>query len=73
MQLHHGGQISSTGAGGDPFRTMAGEDIQVPLTIDFMEAVKGAKKNIAVECVTARLELCVVWRLFVDSYKTTNL
>ncbi|RCH94139.1 hypothetical protein CU098_004792 [Rhizopus stolonifer] len=39
-------------AGGGPFRTMSGEDIQIPLTIEFMEAVKGAKRTVTVNSVT---------------------
>ncbi|KAI8370013.1 hypothetical protein BD560DRAFT_370505 [Blakeslea trispora] len=39
-------------AAGDPFRTTRGENIQVPLTIDFMEAVKGVNKTVTVESVT---------------------
>ncbi|KAI8643365.1 hypothetical protein BD408DRAFT_385795 [Parasitella parasitica] len=42
----------ANGAGDDPFRTMSGEDIQVPLTIDFMDAVKGVKKYVTVNSVT---------------------
>lgn len=41
----------ASAATGDPFRTMSGEDIQVPLTIDFMEAVKGATKTVTVNSV----------------------
>ncbi|KAG2204984.1 hypothetical protein INT47_002608 [Mucor saturninus] len=48
-----GGFGGAAGTGGaDPFRHMSGEDIQVPLTIDFMEAVKGAKKKVTVNRVT---------------------
>ncbi|KAI9483865.1 MAG: hypothetical protein EXX96DRAFT_559976 [Benjaminiella poitrasii] len=43
---------ANNAAGADPFRTMSGEDIQVPLTIDFMEAVKGGKKTVTVNRVT---------------------
>ncbi|CEP07501.1 hypothetical protein [Parasitella parasitica] len=42
----------AAGTGGDPFRTMSGEDIQIPLTIDFMDAVKGVKKYVTVNSVT---------------------
>lgn len=44
---------SAAGPGGDPFRTMSGEDIQIPLTIDFMDAVKGAKKYVTVNSVAS--------------------
>ncbi|CAO3656656.1 unnamed protein product [Mucor fragilis] len=47
-----GGFGSGAAGGADPFRTMSGEDIQVPLTIDFMDAVKGAKKYVTVNPVT---------------------
>lgn len=48
-----GGFGGAAGTGGaDPFRHMSGEDIQVPLTIDFMEAVKGVKKKVTINCVT---------------------
>ncbi|KAI8148276.1 hypothetical protein BJV82DRAFT_591484 [Fennellomyces sp. T-0311] len=40
------------GMGGDPFRNAPGEDIQTPLTITFMEAVKGATKHVTVDRVT---------------------
>lgn len=45
------GGAAGTSGGADPFRHMSGEDIQVPLTIDFMEAVKGAKKKVTVNRV----------------------
>ncbi|CAO3653372.1 unnamed protein product [Mucor hiemalis] len=40
------------GGGGDPFRQSPGEDLQVPLTLTFMEAVKGATKFVQVNKVT---------------------
>ncbi|KAI9322308.1 hypothetical protein BX666DRAFT_2022804 [Dichotomocladium elegans] len=40
------------GMGGDPFRHVAGEDIQTPLSITFMEAVKGTTKSVNVDRVT---------------------
>ncbi|KAI8581465.1 hypothetical protein K450DRAFT_231441 [Umbelopsis ramanniana AG] len=46
-----GGRASTGpgGVGGDPFRTVAGEDIQTPLTISFMDAAKGATKHVTVD------------------------
>ncbi|KAI9264872.1 hypothetical protein BDA99DRAFT_507126 [Phascolomyces articulosus] len=41
------------GMGGDPFRNVPGEDIQTPLTITFMEAVKGVTKYVTVDRVTS--------------------
>ncbi|KAI7860481.1 hypothetical protein BDC45DRAFT_474347 [Circinella umbellata] len=42
----------SGGMGGEPFRNVPGEDIQTPLTITFMEAVKGITKYVTVDRVT---------------------
>ncbi|GAB5586399.1 mdj1 protein precursor [Umbelopsis nana] len=46
-----GGRASAgpSGVGGDPFRNVAGEDIQTPLTISFMDAAKGATKYVTVD------------------------
>lgn len=46
-----GGRASAGpgGVGGDPFRNVAGEDIQTPLTISFMDAAKGATKYVTVD------------------------
>ncbi|OAD67464.1 hypothetical protein PHYBLDRAFT_24070, partial [Phycomyces blakesleeanus NRRL 1555(-)] len=41
------------GGGGDPFRHMSGEDLQVPLNVTFMEAAKGATKDVVVERVVS--------------------
>ncbi|CAO3600454.1 unnamed protein product [Absidia cylindrospora] len=38
--------------GSDPFRNVAGDDLQTPLTLSFMEAVKGATKAVQVNRVT---------------------
>ncbi|SAM05909.1 hypothetical protein [Absidia glauca] len=40
------------GGGGDPFRDVAGDDLQTPLTLSFMEAVKGVSKSVQVNRVT---------------------
>ncbi|KAI8092629.1 DnaJ domain-containing protein [Halteromyces radiatus] len=37
---------------GEGFRTMTGENLQTPLTITFMEAVKGTKKTVHIQQVT---------------------
>ncbi|CEG69153.1 hypothetical protein RMATCC62417_05278 [Rhizopus microsporus] len=48
-----GGGFGGAAAGGDPFgRPSAGDDIQIPLTLSFMEAVKGATKYVQVNRVT---------------------
>ncbi|KAI8384277.1 uncharacterized protein BYT42DRAFT_493002 [Radiomyces spectabilis] len=48
-----GGGGGAGGFGGaDPFRNVAGDDIQVPLTLTFMEAVKGTTKYVTVNKVT---------------------
>jgi molecular chaperone DnaJ len=36
----------------DPFRNVQGDDLQVPLTLTFMEAIKGATKHVQVNKVT---------------------
>ncbi|KAI8366667.1 uncharacterized protein BYT42DRAFT_648756 [Radiomyces spectabilis] len=46
------GGFGGGGMGGDHFRNMSGEDIQTPLTISFMDAVKGTTKHVYVDRVT---------------------
>lgn len=47
-----GGAGGAGGMGGQGFRNAPGENIQVPLSISFMEAVKGTTKNVIVDRVT---------------------
>ncbi|CAO3614234.1 unnamed protein product [Cunninghamella blakesleeana] len=48
-----GGAAGGFGGGGaDPFRNVAGDDLQTPLTLTFMEAVKGTTKFVQVHRVT---------------------
>ncbi|KAI8967015.1 hypothetical protein BDF20DRAFT_840549 [Mycotypha africana] len=47
-----GGAAAGSAAGGNPFHPSQGEDIQVPLTLSFMEAVKGATKFVQINKVT---------------------
>ncbi|ORZ00091.1 hypothetical protein BCR42DRAFT_463590 [Absidia repens] len=47
-----GGFGGAAGAGGDPYRNAPGDDLQTPLTLSFMEAVKGATKVVQVNRVT---------------------
>ncbi|ORX59442.1 hypothetical protein DM01DRAFT_1332919 [Hesseltinella vesiculosa] len=48
-----GGGFPGGGRGGaDPFQNVQGDDIQAPLTLTFMEAVKGTTKNVDVMRVT---------------------
>ncbi|KAI8074656.1 hypothetical protein BC940DRAFT_288773 [Gongronella butleri] len=46
-----GGDMGGNGNGGEPFRHMSGDNIQTPLTISFMDAVKGTKKTVHVQRV----------------------
>lgn len=47
-----GPAAGAAGGGGDPFRQSPGEDLQVPLTLSFMEAVKGTTKFVNINRVT---------------------
>ncbi|KAL0089763.1 hypothetical protein J3Q64DRAFT_1620893, partial [Phycomyces blakesleeanus] len=50
-QFFGGGRGGGGRGGNDPFRNAPGDDIQVPLTLSFMEAVKGTTKFVNVDKV----------------------
>ncbi|CAO3596770.1 unnamed protein product [Absidia cylindrospora] len=56
QRFHHAPGASMGGMGSmggrKGFRSMTGENLQTPLTITFMEAVKGAKKDVCIHQVT---------------------